>query len=610
MPRNLGQLENIPVLSSLPSSPEVGDQCIVNGIEYVCRTNGVWTARNYGGLQIYQGNTRAERYKQWLKSITDTATVVRYASPTGSSGNSGTRESPWSLQYGANQVTAGGVLILLDGVYSTSAGDAILDCNNAGTSTAKITIAAENLHGATLSNTSKLFGVRVNSAAVYVRIAGLEITGVSNSGIITYANHTDILYNYIHDMTPVEGVDGGAGINYIGTANQVGGLCEGNHIHDIGNFNTNTWGSGSSPSTRVHGIYITRDNTTVRNNLIYRIKAMGITTWRNPKNNIIAYNTIYLAKYSAISIGAGDHSTPLAEGNIVVGNIAAHSYVGLDESENTGTNTFDRNLVWQNTANTSLLTSTHTNTITADPQLLYPGRRGDFRPALTSPVRRAGETTYRPTLDFDLLPRETDDLGCYAVREEIERERKLFVLNNFATHWGIPLGLVPGVLTTTNRAIVSMMTNTATTTLALTANRVYWIPFTVRRTLRVRSIVVEVTTASTGIHTLYIYSADTAGQPESRMASGTFNGSPTGAKTITIEQPLDPGLYYIAWLAGSSATVRALAVGSAAALLHTTGGTAVVNHFFTTGTPSDPAPTSGYSLGTGALPMVGLEYVV
>ena len=56
--------------------------------------------------------------------------------------------------------------------------------------------------------------------------------------------------------------------------------------------------------------------------------------------------------------------------------------------------------------------------INTDPQLLYPGRRGDFRPTLTSPVRRAGESNYRPTLDFDLLPRETNDIDCYAVRKK------------------------------------------------------------------------------------------------------------------------------------------------------------------------------------------------
>ena len=191
----------------------------------------------------------------------------------------------------------------------------------------------------------------------------------------------------------------------------------------------------------------------------------------------------------------------------------------------------------------------------------------------------------------------------------MERERTLFTIN-FHAPWGIPLTLAPGALNTTRRAIVSMMTNTSATTATLTANWIYWISFAVRRTLRIRVIVVEVTTAAAGTHTIYIYSANGTGQPRSRLASGSFDAGIAGAITITVEQPLEPGIYYIAWLAGTAAAVRALATGSATALLYATGGISIINHFFTSGTPSDPAPTSGYSFGTGALPMVGLEYVV
>lgn len=554
--------------------------------------------------------TRAERYRKWLSGITSSSSFVRYASPNGSTSNTGSRSSPWPLQYGMNQIPAGGVLILLDGVYSSSAGDALLDCNNAGTATAPITVAAENLHGARLHSTSKLFGVRVNSAAAYVRIAGLEITGVSNSGIITYANHTEALYNYIHDTTPVEGVDGGAGITYVSTGTQTGGRIEGNHIHDIGDFAANTWGSGTSPSTRVHGIYVYRTNVTIVNNLVYRIKAFGITFWGNPKNNVVANNTVFLCKYGAISVGAGDVSGALAENNIVVNNIAAHSYLGLDEVGATGTNTFDSNLVWANTANLSLQTSTATNTITADPLLIFPSLRGDFRPMFNSPARRGGNTTYVPTLDFDLLLRETSDIGCFAVREEVEREDAFGGASAFVMPWSLPVPAPPGVFTPAVRPIVNAINATATATLALTANRAYWIPFSVRRTIRVIALTAEVTTASTGTHTLYVYATNSLGQPTKRLAHATFDAGTTGTKNVTLNLPLEPGVYYIAWLAGSAATVRAIAVGGAVALAHTAGGTAMTTHFFTTGTPSDPAPTSGYLAGTGLLPAVGVEYVV
>lgn len=49
MPRNLGVLSNVPVLPSLPGSPQIGDQCIVGGLEYICLAAGIWTQRSSGG---------------------------------------------------------------------------------------------------------------------------------------------------------------------------------------------------------------------------------------------------------------------------------------------------------------------------------------------------------------------------------------------------------------------------------------------------------------------------------------------------------------------------------------------------------------------------------
>lgn len=46
MPRTLGPTSSVPVLSSLPSSPQVGDECIVDGVEYVCLSAGTWTPRS------------------------------------------------------------------------------------------------------------------------------------------------------------------------------------------------------------------------------------------------------------------------------------------------------------------------------------------------------------------------------------------------------------------------------------------------------------------------------------------------------------------------------------------------------------------------------------
>ena len=46
MPRNLGSLDNIPKLPTLPNSPQGGDICIVGGMPFVALDNGVWGGPN------------------------------------------------------------------------------------------------------------------------------------------------------------------------------------------------------------------------------------------------------------------------------------------------------------------------------------------------------------------------------------------------------------------------------------------------------------------------------------------------------------------------------------------------------------------------------------
>lgn len=563
------------------------------------------------------GATRAERYKSLLNRILATASNIYYASPSGSSGNSGTRASPWSLQHALNQLQPGDVLLLMDGLYTSSNGygAAAYQTLNSGTSSNYITVASENLHGARIHSTTASYGFFIQPGNNYYRAMGLEITGVIGVGIYCQGIGSHMLYNYIHDMNAVEGSDGGTGILIYdgGVGGAMNCLVEGNIIHDTADFDSRTWGNGSAPATRVHGIYFYGNGSIIRNNVIFRIIAMGITSWGSNQNNVVAYNTVWACKYSGISLGAGDVATPICQNNVTVGNVVAHCHYGLDVVSPTGANTWDRNLLWANTFNiTSRITSNggHTNGITSDPQLINPGYRGDFRPAFTSPVRRAGENTYLPLLDFDLLPRDTPDVGAFEVRDEVEREEGAGLLIQRPHRFNLPLPLVPGFPTSTTRPIISAVTATAFTTQALTSNRAYWIPFKVERWMRCISLTVEVTTLSAGTHTLYFYKSNSVGQPTKRLSSGTYDAGTTGVKTVTFNQTLEPGIYWVCLLAGSAATLRAVAVGGAVALAHATGGTAVVTHFYTTGAPSDPAPVSGYTAGTGNIPAIGIEYVV
>ena len=154
------------------------------------------------------------------------------------------------------------------------------------------------------------------------------------------------------------------------------------------------------------------------------------------------------------------------------------------------------------------------------------------------------------------------------------------------------------------------LSGTAGTTLALTASRIYWIPFFVWRTVTITTMAINVTTASSGTHTVGIYSANTSLQPGSLLYSASFDAGSTGVKTATPNLQLTQGVYWIGWHAGSGATVRAIALAASMSLALPGLGTANANYWYTSGTSlPNPAPTSGYTAATGgAVPAVGMKY--
>jgi hypothetical protein len=152
---------------------------------------------------------------------------------------------------------------------------------------------------------------------------------------------------------------------------------------------------------------------------------------------------------------------------------------------------------------------------------------------------------------------------------------------------------------------------TAATTLALTASRVYWIPFTVPRKLNITQLAINVTTASAGTHYVGIYASDYYWQPTGApLVSASFDTSSTGVKTASVSLTLTVGVYWFAWAAGSGATVRAVALAACATLGLGNLGTANTTYYYTSGsTLPNPAPTSGYSVATGsALPAIGVVF--
>lgn len=154
--------------------------------------------------------------------------------------------------------------------------------------------------------------------------------------------------------------------------------------------------------------------------------------------------------------------------------------------------------------------------------------------------------------------------------------------------------------------------STALTTLALTFNRIYWIPFVVKNPVNITEIAINITTASAGNHQIGIYNANNLLQPNQLIFSTTFNAGIIGIKAYVFTTPLklQKGIYWFAWWAGSAATVRAVPVASCKSFGSPSLGAGNITGWYTSSTTGLPsiAPTSGYVNYTSNLPAIGVKY--
>ena len=107
---------------------------------------------------------------------------------------------------------------------------------------------------------------------------------------------------------------------------------------------------------------------------------------------------------------------------------------------------------------------------------------------------------------------------------------------------------------------------TAKTTLAITANRLYAIPFFCPKTITLDRIAIHVSTAGTGNARLGIYQDDGTTNPATAtlvLDAGEVTIASTGAKELTINQTLTGGyLYWLALVSNGTPTLGAVAVAS------------------------------------------------
>ncbi|GIW33098.1 choice-of-anchor Q domain-containing protein [Meiothermus sp.] len=331
-----------------------------------------------------------------------------YVGPGGSNANDGSRERPWAtITFAAARLKPGQVLRVLPGTYNEAVSVSV-----SGTASGRIVIASDTRWGAKVNAQGALFGIDVRGS--YVDIVGFEVTGATNSGIVSWGSHIGILFNYIHHIRAQCDTNGGAGIN-TSYPDATGVSIMGNLVHDIGEI-------GAGACTRIHGIYQGSPGGVIQNNILYRARGFGITTWQAATAVTITNNLSFANLYGGISVGSGDNTRGnIAQNFLVANNIVVGNPRGISEENNTGQNRFLHNLVWNNTTNWRLLTSSHQGSLSLDPGFVNykPDGSGDYRLSKNSPAIDQGIGEAAPKIDFlgqKRLLGAALDLGPFEVR--------------------------------------------------------------------------------------------------------------------------------------------------------------------------------------------------
>jgi parallel beta-helix repeat protein len=340
-----------------------------------------------------------------------------YVSPTGSDGNDGSRDHPWStIGRAARQARPGVVVIVLRGTYLSS-GEIKTKAN--GTPNARISFVSETQWGATLISTETGNSAVWNNEGDYVDIKGFEVTGAGALGIYNYGSHVRIMGNHVHDI-PASGCpeNGGAGIHN-GNASAQDDDVIGNVVNHIGDYD--------NPCPRVHGIYYMNLGGHAWNNIVYRNQGWGIHAWHAASNTVIANNSVFNNGYGGILIGASFDAGRPNDYTVVSNNIVYRNGLGpkgggygIEEYGNTGThNLYLNNLVYQNgPADWSLQNGNQASgTVSADPQFVnYTGDgKGDYHLRPTSPALHKAIDQGVPAIGRSAGAQSSDrNLGAYS----------------------------------------------------------------------------------------------------------------------------------------------------------------------------------------------------
>jgi parallel beta-helix repeat protein len=352
-------------------------------------------------------------------TTTPATTYNYYVSPTGSDTAAGTKAAPFkTLKRAAQAATRAGTTVwVAPGTYAGG-----IKTTASGTSAARIYFVSTTKWGAKIvppasSSNNNAWDNRGN----YVSIIGFDVDGTNSGsgtkwthGIYTGGSYGMIQDNHIHHLARSVACTS-AGGSAIGVDSYYHGVMSdivGNVVNDI----------GPAGCTYVQGIYVSTSGT-IKNNLVYRVGAVGIHLWHDATNVKITNNTVTASNFGMV-VGGGDfyYTTAGANNVFVANNIIFDNQYGISEQGKTGTaNQYKNNLVYQNPKyNISLRNGlAATATVSSNPLFKAYSRTAatpDFHLSTSSPAIGRGIATYAFPTDLDGKPRNATtgyDIGAY-----------------------------------------------------------------------------------------------------------------------------------------------------------------------------------------------------
>jgi hypothetical protein len=418
------------VANSAATTPNAADAAGAQATEAVAASS--FELSGYDGVPASSGAAPADGAPRLLASISASSPTVSaattatpattynyYVSPTGSDTAAGTKAAPFkTLARAVKAATKASTTVWV--APGTYAGGIKTTAN--GTASGRIYWVSTTKWGAKIvppasSSNNNAWDNRGN----YVSIIGFDVDGTNSGsgtkwthGIYTGGSYGMIQDNHIHHIARSVACTsaGGSAIGVDSYYHGVKSDIVSNVVNDI----------GPAGCTYVQGIYVSTSGS-IKNNLVYRVGAVGIHLWHDATNVIITNNTVTSSNFGMV-VGGGDfyYTTAGANNVYVANNIIFDNKYGISEQGKTGTaNKYLNNLVYQNPSyNISLRNGLKaTGTVSSNPLFKAYSRTAatpDFHLTTSSPAIGRGTATNAYPTDLDGKPRNAStgfDIGAY-----------------------------------------------------------------------------------------------------------------------------------------------------------------------------------------------------